>query len=819
MTEEINKITTFSELLSKFGVEIPLIQRDYVQGRIHDTSKLEGRGDEKSKALLRKYIGERERRDNFITQLIDALESPETASMQLTFIYGTIEQTNANEQRNEESLVPLDGQQRLTTLFLLTWLLIHMQKPEHLKALESNAEFINLHKGMLSFTYKTRPSSEAFCSTIMTEKLQKTDGSISEIIQSQSWFGDEWNHDPSVQAMLQMLDGMEKILNTKNVKGMLENLVAGKGVEFDLLDMEDYKLTDGLYIKMNARGKQLTEFENWKSEFIGFLEQNHKTELYNGNIDARILQNVFNGKRPSLGGYFAYSIEHQWTDLFWKYCKEEIKEHEVYTGSNPNLSKKEKDCYPVVDIFFMNVFEKLTQILFFEKNPTKKEASDYKPSKETRNELYGDVQNVEDLFAYLDVLCEFDNSFFNSIFYIVPDNQNTLQGCKVRLFDDKDINLLTRCAKNVDSYDSSDTLLYALLKYTKEFGTAVDADLKFFIRSVRNCIESKQFLSKSSVSMTYDYRINDICSKNVSTFIESLITQKKTNGSFAKISNEEAAIEDLNFISGNKKISIPGISSVIVYDFFKAWDSMPHIEKTQLLIAYGYRGHYVMKCGHGSLFFFGAENRWKTFFVHNDAEFDKAISSIIVDYNNLSGNNGCSALSYLLNTKKASLSTFDFEYYALKYDSFLKAHAIWRNSSYYFSVRGDIDELDLIAAIYSAKPTLAYHTDPIVFSLKDELLKLTCKTLTQTLYLGYSTTGSQRAYLWVYDSQHGNVNNIKAVFRHKTGIHGNGGWEQLQTSTNAIVNSLNDAKGIDRIQAGVKFVTSVFPNAKFEERV
>lgn len=820
MPEEYNSIKTFSDLISKVGIEIPLIQRDYVQGRIHDYSNLQGKGDETSKALLKKYISERERRDNFINQLIDALEHPGSASMQLTFIYGTIESKSANSLHHEESLVPLDGQQRLTTLFLLTWLLIHLQSTEDLNEIESKPEYAKLKKGMRSFSYKTRPSSGAFCSALLNEEMRKIEGTISEVLKAQSWFGDEWNLDPSVQAMLQMLDGMESILCDKDVKIMLENLVAGKGIEFELLDMQDYKLTDGLYIKMNARGKQLTEFENWKSEFIGFLEECHKTDYYNGNIDAAVLQNVFGGQRPTLSEYFAYSIEHQWTDLFWNYCKEEIEQHNQDVNNHPEMSKREKDCYPVIDTYFMNVFEKLTQILFFEKNPTKKDAADYKPSKETRNELYGDEQNVQNLFAYLDVLCKFDNSFFNSIFYIA-DNQNTLQGCKVRLFDAKNSNLLTRCAKNIDSYDATNTLLYALLKYAKEFGTSVDADMKNYTRLVRNSIESKQFLSSKDVSMTYDFRINDFCSKNVAQYIDSLIAQKK-NGTLKGFSNEKAAIEDLNFICGNKDISISGISDATIYEVLKAWDSMSLIEKQQLLIAYGYRGHYVMTCGHGNLYFFGADNRWKALFVHNDARtvqsFDLAIGSIITDYCNLLGVSGSAALSQLLNNKKKALAAFDFQYYALKYSAFLNACAHSKNPSYYFSVKGNIDELDLIASVYSSKPTLAFHTDPIVYVLKEELLGKNINTATQTLYLGYSVTGANRADLLVYDAKWGDESSLQARFHHKSGIHGNGGWEQLQIGTNTVISSSKDTKGMDRIQAGLNLVLSVFPNAKFEER-
>ena len=275
MSTSINNIKNFSALLQSYGVEIPLIQRDYVQGRVHNTEKYEGKGDETSKKMLKKYISEREKRDNFVAQLISALDAPHNNPMQLTFIYGTTEDTGTSSMRHEKSIIPLDGQQRLTTLFLLAWILKYRQTEKDIESFKLDSAFDNLMKGLNSFCYKTRPSSGAFCTAIVNEQILPSSGSISEVIHNQSWFGDDWKKDPSVSAMLQMLDVMEKMLEGKNVSRMFRNLLNGDGISFELLDMQDYKLTDGLYIKMNARGKQLTEFENWKSEFIGFLEDHH----------------------------------------------------------------------------------------------------------------------------------------------------------------------------------------------------------------------------------------------------------------------------------------------------------------------------------------------------------------------------------------------------------------------------------------------------------------------------------------------------------------------------------------------------------------
>ena len=93
-----------------------------------------------------------------------------------------------------------------------------------------------------------------------------------------------------------MLDEMERQLKGKNTKSMLENLLNGKGISFDLLDMVDYRLTDNLYIKMNARGKALSMFENFKAKFIQHLRE--QSLPYH---------------------HFEESIDGRWTDLLWDY--------------------------------------------------------------------------------------------------------------------------------------------------------------------------------------------------------------------------------------------------------------------------------------------------------------------------------------------------------------------------------------------------------------------------------------------------------------------------------------------------------------------
>ena len=71
-------------------IEIPIIQRDYAQGRT--------------------FSNVQRIRNRFLEAIYDALTNHKR--MTLDFVYGEIE---------NKKFIPLDGQQRLTTLFLLHW--------------------------------------------------------------------------------------------------------------------------------------------------------------------------------------------------------------------------------------------------------------------------------------------------------------------------------------------------------------------------------------------------------------------------------------------------------------------------------------------------------------------------------------------------------------------------------------------------------------------------------------------------------------------------------------------------------------------------
>lgn len=241
------KAISFWNFLKENTIEIPIIQRDYAQGRL-------------GKETLRK---------NFLRDLKNALDKGET--IKLDFVYGSTE---------NDILNPLDGQQRLTTLWLLHWYIA-------LRAGELSEDNCMIFR---KFTYETRISSREFCQNLcVPEYFQNFDGKdIVCFITKQTWFYSAWKQDPTIQSMLRMLggtkivdkkgedivDGIEEIFQGTSEDGFKlywENITTKEVIVFYHLPLEDFGLSDDLYIKMNARGKQLTSFENFKADLIGYI--------------------------------------------------------------------------------------------------------------------------------------------------------------------------------------------------------------------------------------------------------------------------------------------------------------------------------------------------------------------------------------------------------------------------------------------------------------------------------------------------------------------------------------------------------------------
>lgn len=282
--------TTFWNILSNTtetlpapnGILIPKIQRDYAQGR--------------------KTTRANEIRNEFlknIKQAILGFKKDQINGLDLDFVYGT------NELG---SFVPLDGQQRLTTLFLIHWYL----------AFKDNK--INDFLTVLSkFRYETRPSSNEFlkclCHKINSKDFNEIinhNRTFGEVIKNENWYFAAWNYDNTIQAMITMLESIHADFYETNIS--IDDLVISNqcGITFNFLQLDTFGLSDSLYIKMNARGKQLTSFENLKAQLSKLIKESSYNTKYN-----YVLQSGNVEKAVDLETYFVTKVDTVWSDYFW----------------------------------------------------------------------------------------------------------------------------------------------------------------------------------------------------------------------------------------------------------------------------------------------------------------------------------------------------------------------------------------------------------------------------------------------------------------------------------------------------------------------
>ena len=280
-------------------VRIPQIQRDYAQGRQNE--------DVRGKRVA------------FLKEILDTIYSPSGKLLPVDFIYGYIRKSGGSPISSGQLTIndiistdlafePLDGQQRLTTLFVLYWLFGRREE-----LIDSRTK-TSTEPGLSLFTYQTRSSSEQFCNelvhhdatiivqqwqrehsivkylNIMIEKKWKnaagaTDYQLkmknplhpmptfSEYFRQLEWFNWNWNNDATIISMLNVMETALELIDQFGytyIEGVklsanLDNIV------FDLLD--DLNCNgEKLFVKMNARGKFLSSFDLMKSKLEEELE-------------------------------------------------------------------------------------------------------------------------------------------------------------------------------------------------------------------------------------------------------------------------------------------------------------------------------------------------------------------------------------------------------------------------------------------------------------------------------------------------------------------------------------------------------------------
>lgn len=266
-------------------VVIPRIQRAYAQGR----------RDEKASAI----------REKFLTDIFRHLISDDDSDvMDLHFIYGSVKAEEKVKGLVNHALELLDGQQRFTTLYLLHWYLLQKEGK-----FESD-DYKDVRYALSSFTYETRATSTDFCKSLVKYGCNFGESSPSSSIKKARWYYRSYDKDATIAGMLTMLDAIDEHYKANKCTDLLPKT---DRLQFYVLPLMEYHLSEELYMKMNARGLELTPFDNFKAEFCSAMK---------GQCNAMVpLDGGLQGEEVTQEENISIKLDAKWIDLFWNPAK------------------------------------------------------------------------------------------------------------------------------------------------------------------------------------------------------------------------------------------------------------------------------------------------------------------------------------------------------------------------------------------------------------------------------------------------------------------------------------------------------------------
>jgi hypothetical protein len=300
-------MSNFSNLANQYQyklIRIPGIQRDYAEGRLNTRVS--------------------DIRRTFLNELLKIIYVE--GKLHLDFVYG---------YSRDDAFEPLDGQQRLTTLFLLYW---YFCPKDNLGELQNNES-----KAFLS--YATRQSSIDFCNELVkhassdildglekhnnTEENEKM--SLSKFIKKYGWFKWQWRYDPTICSMLIVIEEITNLIKENKYPQPSEQQYNNlNNISFELLNLDELNMGDELYVKMNARGKLLSSFDIMKS----VIEEEIQLQNLSGEDEEKNWRSNIDGK---------------WITYFWQkyYSSQETDglsniDNITYTDVETNVEMKLK---------------------------------------------------------------------------------------------------------------------------------------------------------------------------------------------------------------------------------------------------------------------------------------------------------------------------------------------------------------------------------------------------------------------------------------------------------------------------------------------
>lgn len=571
------------------GIEIPIIQRDYAQGREKEEKK----------------------RNRFLEALLKAINSDK--GITLDFIYGSV---------IDNKLVPLDGQQRLTTLFLLHW---YAAKRENIPAEQWEV--------LKKFSYATRPSARRFCEQFLTF-VPDFDARkhLSEQICNEAWFPMAWNDDPTVEGMLRMLDAIHHTF--AETTHLWEALTEDRKITFYFRKLEDMDITDDIYIKMNSRGKPLTDFEHFKAEFTESIRETIGNDTISHKIDVT------------------------WTNMLWPY------------RSDNNI----------IDEEFLNYFHFLTDIIRIKSDDDMSNKKDYF---EMISIYKNNKNNIDFLEKSFDcwIGIEKIEEFFSEYLYREGESY---QSNKVKVYE-WESNLFKDCCKNYTGLGagrfgfSKMLMFYAFVVWKIKATNISSSDFAYRIRIVRNLVWNSSSEIRLDNMKTLLEEVEEIILKNILEQKTTAFNTRQKQEEIEKIKwcNEHTELTEKLFELEDHKtlygcIAAVGLENSQNFDAFRTLFDNDLLLVSKVLLTYGdYSQTYTDK-----RYRFMASHNYRTWqeMLHPSQqrkEFEKTkdiIALLLGSLNNLT----VTDLEKQIQTYLKDVKTLkDWRYYFIKYSSIL----------------------------------------------------------------------------------------------------------------------------------------------------
>ena len=604
---------------------IPIIQRDYVQGRRNSSV------------------------DRVRSRFLDTLYKAITKKpITLDFVYGDIK---------DGIMTPLDGQQRLTTLYLMHW---YAAKKESI----SEIEYSFLEK----FSYENRYSSRDFCSYLI-KFTPKFENPLSDEIRNENWFPYEWEHDPTIRSMLVVLDAID--LKFRNIPDLWQKLMQD-AITFYFLPIKEMGLTDEIYIKMNSRGKPLTTFEHFKAE----------------------LENDIKKVDESLAKEIIFKIDTKWTDLLW-----------FYHDENNHL----------IDDKFLNCFKFICDIIAYKHNEVIESYDEFdlldkyfSLQNNDKEFIKENVRFVENFFDCWSDIPDYKNpdEFLNSFLSTVHAKG------KIKV-DNNERDIFKNCN---EGYCETETQtrkfhldqvirLYAITFYLENKSKISFEQFLRRFRIINNLVQnSENELAERKdsnrmtpiIAQTESILLNGEIDENLpSNFSTVQISEEKEKIKFLKTNTDQSdalfELEDHRLLYG--QIGILGLNNLSSSKKFIGLFDCDHDEVNRALMTIGDYGQLERNQKYTQ---YGSKNEssWKNLFhksSNNNYDETKRILAELLSKNIQFSNEGLSKFSDDYLKECENKATFDYRYYFVKYkkfrpDSFGKYHYIDKQNSPYLLI-------------------------------------------------------------------------------------------------------------------------------------